>query len=123
MSDSFLYFFPRMGNKGGGGGLSNFKSTFTRAMPFFFFHGRGNNYLLYLLMDFASPPTPLPLGIKNEWFLRQCHRNFPQFERVEFKLWGVTKRSMIATLRYCLHTHDNTTGPRAYLINEYHQCH
>ena len=41
MPDSFLYFFPRTGNKrvGGGGGLSNFKSTFRGAMPFFSFMG------------------------------------------------------------------------------------
>ena len=65
MPDSFLYFFPRMGNKRVG--LSNFKSTFRGAMPFFFFHGRGHSYLLYLLMDFASPPPPR--GINNEWCL------------------------------------------------------
>ena len=37
MPDSFLYFFPRMGKKEGG--LSNFKSTFRGAMPFFSFLG------------------------------------------------------------------------------------
>ena len=66
MPDSFLYFFPRMGKKcGGGGRLSNFKSTSGGAMPFLFFPGRGHNYLLYLLMDSSSPPR----GINNEWFL------------------------------------------------------
>ena len=57
MPDSFLYFFPKMENTGGGG-LFNFKSTFRGVMPFFFFPGRVYNYLLYLLMDFASPPPP-----------------------------------------------------------------
>ena len=67
MPDSFLYFFPRMENRwGGGGGLSNFKSTFRGVMPFFFFPGRGHNYLLYVLMDFASSPPP---SISNEWSL------------------------------------------------------
>ena len=36
MPHSFLYFFPRMGKKEVGA-LSNFKSTFRGAMPFFFF--------------------------------------------------------------------------------------
>ena len=57
MPDSSLYFFPRM-EDGGGGGLSNFKSTFRVVMPFFFFPGRGHKYLLYLLVDFASSPPP-----------------------------------------------------------------
>ena len=35
-------------------------------MAFFFFPGRSHNYLLYLLMEFASPPCP---GINNEWSL------------------------------------------------------
>ena len=70
MPDSFFYFFPMIENKGGGGGrLSNFKSTFRGVMPFFFFPGRGHNYLLYLLLDFASP---LP-GINNEWSLRPAN--------------------------------------------------
>ena len=64
MPDSFLYFFPRIENKEGG--LSNFKSTFRGVMAFFFFPGRGHNYLLYLLMEFASAPCP---GINNEWSL------------------------------------------------------
>ena len=44
MPDSFLYFFPRMGKKvgGGGGGLSNFKSTFRWAMSFFFLSWEGS---------------------------------------------------------------------------------
>ena len=64
MPDSFLYFFPRMENKGGG--LSNFKSTLRGVVPFFSFPGRGHDYLLYLLMDFASPPPP---HLNNEWSL------------------------------------------------------
>ena len=64
MPDFFLYFFPRMENKGGG--LSNFKSTFRGVMAFFFFPRRRHNYLLYLLREFASPPPP---GINNEWSL------------------------------------------------------
>ena len=40
MPDSFLYFFTRMGKRGGV--LFNFKSTFRGAMPFFFLSWEGS---------------------------------------------------------------------------------
>ena len=46
-------------------GLTVFKSTFRRVMPFLVFLGRGQNVLLCFLMDLTSPTT----GINNEWSL------------------------------------------------------
>ena len=46
-------------------GLTVFKSTFRRVMPFLVFLGGGQNVLLCFLMDLTSPTT----GINNEWSL------------------------------------------------------
>ena len=44
------------------GGYPTFKVHLEGPCRFFFFSGRGHNYLLYLLMDSSSPPP----GINNE---------------------------------------------------------
>ena len=70
MTDSFLYFFPRMGKKERGG-YPILKVHLEGPCRFFFFPGRGHNYLLYLLMDSSSPPP----GINNEWSSTYIFKN------------------------------------------------